>query len=496
MINRISQINVKAKHVLSWEIIDIFNFSPIKWINIFYCPNGYWKSTLFKYLKEILSFDTNDILDDVPHIEVEWYFLYSIFITLNIWKEQFNLEYKYKEDKKQLVRLYDPQELIKKIYKQNPNLKENDKKNFMDKRTSPASLNRYSFINSDRIMSSDGFWSWIIDSHKDWKIKWVLFDYILWMTIEKTEIKNSEILNASYYFCKNEYLINKHKEELKKVDIWKKDFWLFADEQREKITELRWYENDFQELNIATIDLNHAINKLTSMLNEIRWKKEFEDFEKIINLELINLTNIKDEYISMLDENRNELNNKIDEYKDRIQTNQIEYVKLEKEIEKMEKENLNLEPQYKKYLEKKELNRKNFMSIYKDLLNQFWFQWCEIKLDELKLDVRWINNSSEATSKICRLLFFIALQKLKKESDLVRNLWIWFYDWVLDWVWYDKIYKIFQTTQTFNVQSFYFIPKLIDWIDPDPFKNKLIELEKKWNLKLFNTWNKDKIFSK
>ena len=498
MVNWISKINIKAKHILSDKIIDVFNFEPKKWINIFYCPNWFWKSTLFKILKEVFSFD-GEFLYDIPYIEIDWFHLYSITIDFNIWDKRYPLVYEYKNDRQLLERKFDVEDLVKKIYNQKEIIKnkEKDKKSFMDSRTTAASLNRYWFINSDRILSTDWNWSSIIDSHKDWKAKWVLFDYILWMELGTEWTGDVPNLNSAYYFCKNEYKINQYKKELAK---WQKDdkkkFWLFEQEQQEKMRDLSGFEDDLREMNIATMDLSHAIYKLQLLLQEIKWKEEFSDFEIIINEELQNLNSIKDEYEKHMEDNRSILKDKIDEYKDWIESEEIKYVKLTKDIEDLEKENLYLNPAYDKYKKKQNNNRKDFNKIYKQLLKDLNYEKCDYDLDELKIKVDKIVNASEATLKICRILFFISLQKLKSENDKIRNLWIWFYDWVLDWVWYDKIMKLLQITKWFNVQTFYFIPKLVDWNDVDSFENKLIELYKSNEIKLYEKWDKEKIFSK
>lgn len=494
MVNRISKINVKAKNILSDELIDIFDFEPKKWINIFYCPNWFWKSTLFKVIKEILSFDSSNELN-IPTINIDWYHIYSILVELNIWSEKFPLKYVYKESKQQLERKFEIEDLIKKIYNQTKRtIKE--EKSFMDSRTSPASLNRYSFINSDRILSSDWNRSSIIDSHRDWKIKWVLFDYILWMKFENSEEENLKNLNASYYFCKNEHNIKKYKNELTKMWKDKKDFWLFSVEQEEKMKELWDYQNDFQELNISIVDLNYAINKLNNILEEIEWKEAFNDLEKVVVEELNNLNQIKDFCEENLRNNKIDLDIKLEEYKDWVQNDQIQYIKLKKDIEDLEEKNKSLKMIYKKYSDKKEKNRKDFESTYKSFLKELDLENCEFDIDELKLDINNIENASEATLKICRILFFLSLQKLKSDDDKIKNLWIWFYDWVLDWVWYDKIINLLQITKWITMQTFYFVPKLVDSKDTDPFENKLIDLEKKWEIKLYKKWDNEKIFSK
>lgn len=495
MVNWISKINFKAKDLLSDKIIDVFDFEPKKWINIFYCPNWFWKSTLFRILKEIFSFDS-EFLVNIPSIKIDWFYLYSIIIDLNIWDEKYSLEYKYRADKEKLERMFETDVLVKKIYDQYKRFNDKEKKSFMDSRISPSSLNRYAFINSDRILSADWDWSSIIDSHRDWKIRWVLFDYVLWMKFEESEEENLKKLNASYYFCKNEYNLERAKKELSKMWKNEKDFWLFSVEQKEKMEELWNFQNDFQELNISMVDLNHAMNKLSCILKEIKWKMEFSDLEKVIIYEVDNLKSIKDCYEKNLENTKLELDIKIEEYKDWVQKDQIEYIKLRKDIERIEKENKLLEEEYRKYSDKKEKNRKTFICYYKEFLKSLGYEKCDFNLDKLELKIKNIENASEATLKMCRLLFFVSLLKLKSENYKIRNLWIWFYDWVLDWVWYDKIISLLQVIKEINMQTFYFIPKLTDQNDFDSFENKLIELEKNKEIKLYERWANKKIFSK
>jgi hypothetical protein len=57
MDNMIKSIDFFAIDILSKKEVKTFSFQPIFGVNVFYCPNGYGKSSLFRILREVFRLE-------------------------------------------------------------------------------------------------------------------------------------------------------------------------------------------------------------------------------------------------------------------------------------------------------------------------------------------------------------------------------------------------------------------------------------------------------
>lgn len=494
MDNMIKSIDFFAIDILSKKEVKTFSFQPIFGVNVFYCPNGYGKSSLFRILREVFR------LEEAPtfpfeKIKIEWYNFSRITVLLSIDEVEFKLEYKLNEKTRKWARIVDQNTIdifISKVYNQKISDNEIEKKSFMDKRITIPSLNRFVFCSNDRIISNDSKDSDVIDSHRDWKAKWVLFDYILGTNFQADSESTVQSMQNVYKFLKNEYSIQELNKGIEKNKWDKKDFWLFSPIQEEKIQEIHIKQVLFQDSDIALIDLKYALDKLSELLTDVWDKKEYSDLRTVIEEEYRNLSTFKEECQNRYTSMALELKTTIQEYSDWIDTTYSQETRDIKEIEKLEKENNLLEKYHEAYLEIISPNREKFLLFFYTFLRTFNYQNCIVDLDTLKLNISNIEDYSEATLKICRICFLLSLLLYKKENSIAKNLWIWFFDWLLDGVWYDKIQNLINELVEKNVQIFLFIPKLISDANKDDFLDFLSQNQK---VKLFPVERGDKIFT-
>lgn len=494
MENAIKSIRFFATDILSKQEVEVFSFQPIIGVNVFYCQNGFWKSSLFRILREVFRLEESLTLP-FEKIKIEWYSFSKITIVLSIKETEFVLEYRLNEQTGKWDRMANQDTidmLINDVFNQKISDNEIERKSFMDKRITVPSLNRFVFCSNDRIISNDSKDSDIIDSHRDWKAKWVLFDYILGTDFHVGQESTVQSMQNVYKFLKNEYSIQELNKGIEKNKWNEKEFGLFSPIQEEKMEEIKKKQGLFQTSNIALIDLEYALDKLSKLLSDVWDKEEYSDLRKVMEEEYENLESFRDECQNRYSDVALELDNTIKEYSDWIDTVYSQETRDTKEIQKLERENSYLKSYHESYSQIINTNRDKFKWFFYSFLDGFNYQNCSVDLDTLKLDISDIEDYSEATLKICRISFLLALLLYKKENDSAKNLWIWFFDWLLDWVWYEKIQKLIELMENLGIQVFFFIPKLIsDW-NKDEFFAFLSQNE---NIKLFPTEWKNKIFT-
>ncbi len=494
MTNLIKNIEFTATHILTKEESSVFSFQPICGINIFYCPNGFGKSSLFRILKEVFRLE-DTIKLPIEKIQLEWYQLSKISILLQIQEKEYLLEYCLNEKTgKWCTNLAQDikNQLINEVYNQKISDEEIEKKCFMDKRITVPSLNRYVFCSNDRIIANDSKDSDIIDSHRDGKAKGVLFDYILGSNFQNKGETIIQSIQKVYKFLKNEYDIQKLITQIEKNKGDIKDFGLFTPIQQEKIKEIKKKQDLFQDSNIALIDIEYALHKLSELSDEIWNDERYYDIKIIIQEELKNLTLIKKDYQNNHELVLSDLHTTIEEYSDWIDINYSQEKRDVEEVKKLEKENSLLKKNYKDYSKMIQDNRNKFIKLFTKFLEAFDYDNCLVDLDTLKLDISKIENYSEATLKLCRICFLLSLLLFKKENNGVRNLWIGFFDWLLDGVWYEKIQKLVNISADLGIQVFFFIPKLTSNSNEDEFLTFLSQNKK---IKIFPIEGKEKIFT-
>lgn len=506
---RIKNISIFAEWILTQDSINIFNrsFEENLMINVFYCPNRFWKTTLFQILRDFFRFDDKKI--DISKVRIENYIVNKIEISLEIKGFTKSLSYTLREsDKKQWNKVLssniseaDIHDLNKEIFNQNKLIKDtdNNKNIWLWGKITIPSLTRFNFLSNDRIISSKSEESYIVDSHKDWKAKWILLNYILWDNFTFQWRSNLETMTSIYSYHFNKNRIEELETEKKQIKWQKTDHWLFEYKSKEIELQISNIEEELQRERASLLDIECAMKKLNSLLKEAKsYLWENNDFIKILYQELDELEKTKNEIHNNEIQIKEKLENSISENQNWISNNISNYERLEIEIKKLSSMN-DINQSVADYYETiKNTNRDQLLDIYKELIEFTWFKWAIVNLDILKVNVNRVKDYSQAILYCCRIIFLVALQIYKQKNNTARTLWIWFFDWLLDWVWFSLMKNLLNGINSYfnkypehKAQLFFFIPKISD--EKDSFDVFLEE-----NKQLIYTHeikNKDKLFS-